>query len=98
VCPSSNVALGFAPSLPRHPFQRLREAGLTVTVNTDIPALTGASLAGEYALVRDAFGYSDTVLAELARAGVAASFAPTATKARLTAEIDAWLTHDDHPQ
>jgi adenosine deaminase len=98
VCPSSNVALGFAPSLPRHPFQRLREAGLTVTVNTDIPALTGASLAGEYALVRDAFGYSDTVLAELARAGVAASFAPAATKARLTAEIDAWLTHDDHPQ
>ncbi|GAA2424588.1 adenosine deaminase [Actinomadura vinacea] len=93
VCPSSNVALGFAPSLPEHPFERLREAGLVVTVNTDIPSMTGASLAGEYALVRDAFGYGDAVLAELARASVAASFAPAATKARLDAEIDDWLAH-----
>ena len=95
VCPSSNVALGFAPSLPEHPFQRLREAGLTVTVNTDIPALTGTSLVEEYALVRDAFGYSDAVLAGLARASVEASFAPAATKARLTAAIGAWLARED---
>ncbi|MFB4320160.1 adenosine deaminase [Actinomadura sp. 21ATH] len=91
VCPSSNVALGFAPSLAEHPFQRLREEGLAVTVNTDIPCMTGTPLAAEYALVRDAFGYGDAVLAELARAGVDASFAPPATKARIHAEIDAWL-------
>ncbi|XRQ06508.1 adenosine deaminase [Actinomadura welshii] len=91
VCPSSNVALGFAPSLAEHPLPRLRDAGLTVTLNTDIPALIGTPLATEYARVRDAFGYDDTVLAELARAGVDASFAPTATKTRLHEEINTWL-------
>jgi adenosine deaminase len=91
VCPSSNIALGFASSLAEHPFHRLREEGLRVTVNTDIPSLIGASLASEYALVRDAFGYDDKVLADLAKAGVAASFAPQALKARLTDEIDTWL-------
>ncbi|WP_131742754.1 adenosine deaminase [Actinomadura roseirufa] len=91
VCPSSNVALGFAPSLAAHPLPRLRDAGLLVTLNTDIPALIGTPLAREYARVRDAFGYDDAVLAGLARAGVDASFAPGATKERLHREITAWL-------
>jgi adenosine deaminase len=91
VCPSSNVALGFVSSLDAHPLPLLRGAGLMVTLNTDIPAMTGTSLAAEYAGVRDTFGYGDDVLAEIARAGVEASFAPDATKARLDAAIDAWL-------
>ncbi|APU13283.1 hypothetical protein UA75_06050 [Actinoalloteichus sp. GBA129-24] len=41
--------------------------------------------------MRDAFGYDDATLAELARAGVDASFAPTTTRTRLHREIDAWL-------
>jgi adenosine deaminase len=52
VCPSSNVALGFAPSLAGHPIGRLVEAGLLVTVNTDIPAIVGTTLSAEYAAVR----------------------------------------------
>ncbi|GAA2134114.1 adenosine deaminase [Actinomadura napierensis] len=91
VCPSSNVALGFAPSLADHPLPRLRDAGLIVTINTDIPALIGTPLAAEYARVRDTFGYDDPTLAALARAGVDASFATTTTKARLNQEIDTWL-------
>lgn len=93
VCPSSNVALGFAPSLAEHPLPRLREAGLKVTINTDIPVMIGTPLAGEYARIRDTFGYDDVTLAGLARAGVDASFAPAAMKARLHAEIDAWLNY-----
>ncbi|WP_198357598.1 adenosine deaminase [Streptomyces fildesensis] len=91
VCPSSNVALGFAASLRAHPLERMRAAGLFVTLSTDIPSMINVSLAREYELVRDAFGYDDEVLAELARAGVDASFAPDGTKARLRAEIDDWL-------
>lgn len=91
VCPSSNVALGFAPSLSEHPLPLLREAGLAVTLNTDIPSMIDTSPAREYELVRDAFGYGDEVLAELALAGVEASFAPAESKARLRAEIAAWL-------
>jgi adenosine deaminase len=53
VCPSSNVALGFAPSIREHPIGRLVEAGLLVTVNTDIPAIVDTPLSREYALVND---------------------------------------------
>ncbi|MGI5223620.1 adenosine deaminase [Actinoallomurus sp. CA-142502] len=76
VCPSSNVALGVAASLDAHPLPRLRDAGLRVTLNTDIPSTAGTSLAEEYARVRTAFGYDDTALAELSRTGVDASFGP----------------------
>ncbi|MQA02526.1 MAG: adenosine deaminase [Streptosporangiales bacterium] len=92
VCPSSNVALGFASSFETHPLPRLREAGLQVTVNTDIPAMTGADLTGEYTRVRDAYAYDDTELAGLARNAVDASFAPPDVKRRLHAGIDGWLT------
>jgi adenosine deaminase len=91
VCPSSNVALGFVPAFNAHPLPRLRDAGLAVTVNTDIPVVIGTSTAAEYTRVRDAFGYDDAVLADLARAAVDASFAPTATKKRMTERTDDWL-------
>jgi adenosine deaminase len=92
VCPSSNVTLGLVPSLPEHPLPRLLDAGLTVTLNTDVPSVTGANLAAEYARVRDAFGYDDAAMADFARASVTASFAPEATKEAMLRGIDAWLT------
>ncbi|WP_284744076.1 adenosine deaminase [Amycolatopsis sp. RTGN1] len=92
VCPSSNVTLGLVPSLPEHPLPRLLDAGLTVTLNTDVPSVTGANLATEYARVRDAFGYDDAAMADFARASVTASFAPEATKEAMLRGIDAWLT------
>ncbi|HEY7325151.1 MAG TPA: adenosine deaminase [Streptosporangiaceae bacterium] len=91
VCPHSNVLLGLVPSLPEHPLPRLLAAGLLVTVNTDIPAMTGAGLTEEYRQLRDTFRYDDAVIAGLARAGIYASFAPGDVKARLLAGIDAWL-------
>ncbi len=90
VCPNSNVLLDLAPSLAEHPLPRLLDAGLAVTVNTDIPAMTGVGLAEEYRLLQEAFGYSDSVIAGLARAGVRASFAPADLQARLLAGIDDW--------
>ena len=91
VCPSSNVALGLVPSLAQHPVPAMLAAGLAVTLSTDVPSATGATLPGEYAAVRDAFGWDDDVLAGLARASVEASFAPADTRTRLHAGIDSWL-------
>ncbi|SHN43553.1 adenosine deaminase [Cryptosporangium aurantiacum] len=91
VCPSSNVALGLVRSWAEHPLPALVEAGLAVTLNTDVPAVIGATLTGEYARVREVFGATDAELARLAMAGVDASFAPASTKERLRAGIAAWL-------
>jgi adenosine deaminase len=91
VCPSSNVVLGLVPSFADHPLPALAAAGLTVTLNVDIPSVTGTTLTDEYGLVRSVFGWTDDQLADLARAGVRASFAPAAVKASLEAGISAWL-------
>lgn len=50
VCPTSNLVLGVYPSIAEHPIERLRKAGVRVSLNTDDPALLGASLVGEYGL------------------------------------------------
>jgi adenosine deaminase len=94
VCPSSNVALGLVPALSSHPLPLLRTASLIVTLNTDIPSIICTSLTAEYARMRDTFGYDDAVLAEVALAGINASFAPVATKARMRELTAAWLWNE----
>ena len=91
VCPTSNVALGFVPSFREHPLPRLRDAGLTVTINTDIPAVVGTTLVTEYEKVRAAFGYDDLVMAELARNSFDASFAGPDVVAAAHRDIDEWI-------
>ncbi len=93
VCPSSNVRLGLVPTYDAHPLPRLVDAGLAVTVSTDIPNVLGdLTLTGELARVRDAFGYDDERIAALNRTAIDASFAPATTKARLHTATTAWLT------
>ena len=91
VCPSSNVATGAVASLEEHPFDRLRAAGVVVTLNSDDPGMFGSWLTSEYTIAREVFGLNDHELAELARAGVRSSFAERDVKAGIEAGIDAWL-------
>src|SRR5262245_8572626 len=58
ICPTSNVTLGVFPSLAQHPIDRLRRAGVPVSINTDDPALLGVRLEDEYAGCAAAFGWS----------------------------------------
>ncbi len=94
VCPSSNVALGLVPTLAEHPLPRLVDAGLTVTLNTDVPDVTGTTLTGEFSQAREIFGYPDRELATFATNAVTASFAPEDTKTALCKEIDTWLASE----
>jgi adenosine deaminase len=90
ICPTSNLRLGVYDSIEAHPIDRLRRAGVAVSINTDDPALLGASLAGEYALCRNAFGWSDADLRSLARSSIDASFANADVKARLIRALSRW--------
>ena len=90
VCPTSNLTLGVYASIEDHPIDRLRRAGVVVSVNTDDPVLLGASLVGEYALCSKAFDWSDDVLRALARNSIDASFANADVKARLTQALSNW--------
>jgi adenosine deaminase len=90
ICPTSNLALGVYASIEAHPIDRLRRAGVAVSINTDDPVLLGASLVGEYALCSRAFGWSDDTLRALARTSIDASFASADIKARLTDALSRW--------
>ncbi len=90
ICPTSNLTLAVYPSIKAHPIDRLRRAGVAVSINTDDPALLGASLEGEYALCRDAFGWSDDDLRSIARNSIDASFANADVKAKLIADLLRW--------
>ncbi len=90
VCPTSNLKLGVVPSIERHPIERLRQAGVAVSVNTDDPALLDTSLVREYALCRDTFEWSDDDLWSVARTSIDSSFANDDVKARLLKALSCW--------
>ena len=90
VCPSSNLVLKVYPSLDAHPVERLRAAGVRLSLNTDDPSLLGTTLPREYALCRKHFGWSDETLRELARTSIDASFANADVKTRLCEALNRW--------
>jgi adenosine deaminase len=90
VCPTSNVRLGLYPTLADHPIEKLRKAGVPVSVNTDDPALLELQLENEYGRCVDAFAWTADDCREIAKNSVAASFADAATKNEIIDEIAAW--------
>jgi adenosine deaminase len=91
ISPISNVATGVYPSLADHPFPRLRDAGVDVSLNSDDPPMFGAWIADVYEAAREAWALADEDLAEITARAVRASFADEATKASIDRGIDEWI-------
>ncbi|MFD1146286.1 adenosine deaminase [Saccharothrix hoggarensis] len=89
VCPTSNLRTGAVAAMADHPLPKLLDAGVPVTLATDDPGMFHTDLNREYLLCHEEFGLGRGELAELARAGVRASFAPDELKQSLLDEIDA---------
>jgi hypothetical protein len=91
VCPTSNVCLGLYPDVAHHAFDRLRRAGVEVTVNTDDPALLRHHDDPRAAEAPRRLRLHADDLAGFTLAAVRHSFLPAAEKealaARLRAEI-----------
>ena len=94
LCPASNVSLGVYAEAQHVPLQALLDAGAVVALGADDPLLFHSRLVAQYEVARRVHGLDDDALARLARSSVDASRAPSATKARLHAGIDAWLADD----
>jgi aminodeoxyfutalosine deaminase len=88
VCIVSNVRTGCCRKLEEHPVKKMFDAGLMVTLNSDDPPMFGTSLAREYQVAHDAFGFSDDQLRELARNSFEASFSDSVTKLKFLEQID----------
>lgn len=97
VCPSSNVATRAVASLEEHPIRAFREAGVTVTINSDDPPMFATTLNREYEIAAELLGLDEPGVAELARTAVGASFADPQTKRRVLNEIEAYQSgHSGH--
>jgi aminodeoxyfutalosine deaminase len=88
VCPSSNIATRAVASLAEHPIVAFRDAGVTITINSDDPSMFGTSLNQEYEIAARLLDLDTGGVADLARAGVRSSFAPDDLKVAMLAEID----------
>lgn len=69
LCPISNVKLRVVPSMKAHPFRKLFEAGLPVTLNTDDPISFGNTLEQEYAAMMHCQDFSISELGEVMKNG-----------------------------
>jgi adenosine deaminase len=90
ICPSSNLKLGLYRSLADHPMERLRRAGVPVSVNTDDPALLGVTLVAEYESCAAAYHWSADDIRSVARTSIESSFASDSSKRDLLAELETW--------
>jgi aminodeoxyfutalosine deaminase len=92
ICVTSNLRTGCCTELAQHPVRRYFDQGLMLTLNTDDPAMFRTSLIEEYALVQEAFGFTDEHLRELARNSFEASFLPPEKKIEFLNLFDAAAT------
>jgi adenosine deaminase/aminodeoxyfutalosine deaminase len=88
ICPTSNVRTRCVPSLAEHPLPRLVAAGVPVTINSDDPPMFDTTISREYEIAAELLGLDEAGVAELARAGVRASFLDLHDQGALIAEID----------
>lgn len=106
VCPTSNVCLNIVPTLADHPIQRLIDAGLNVTLNSDDPPMFGTSLNEEYTRTSDVFGFTAEMCEQFVINAIRAALLPAAERAQMEQEYRAeWarlrpaagLQQEDHP-
>jgi adenosine deaminase len=88
VCPISNVKIANRyASVEDHPWPRMREAGLHLTLNTDDPAMIGDDLGLEYATLARAHGYGFAHMVEVSLAGADATWLDDDERHRLRQRI-----------
>lgn len=88
VNPTSNLQLHVYETIEEHPFKKLDELGIPVTINSDDPPLFNSSLSQEYLLVAEAFDYEPADLVSLARRAFMVSGVELEVKEKLLAEFD----------
>ncbi len=93
ICLTSNLRTGACSSLNSHPVRQYFDQGVMITLNTDDPAMFRTSLAREYQLAQQLFGFTDEHLRELARNSFEASFLPAEKKLTFLNLFDAAAAH-----
>ena len=89
ICVTSNLKTGVCAEIGQHPVRNYFDHGLMITVNTDDPAMFRTTLAREYQLLQEHFGFTEEQLREVARNSFEASFLPAERKLEFLNLLDA---------
>ena len=87
VCITSNYQSGVVPTSNIHPFSRMKDQGLLVTINSDDPSISDITLSDEYKLAAEEMGLSQLDFCDCVLAAANASFLPDAEKQSLVSEL-----------
>jgi len=74
ICITSNLVTGVVKRIEDHPVRRLFDAGVSITLNTDDPAMFRCTLEGEYRLAARQFGFTESELRAIAENGFRYAF------------------------
>ncbi len=95
--PTSNIRLHVYESYKDHPFRKLDEAGVTVTVNSDDPPLFNTHLTQEYHVLAEQFGYDRSNLVRIARNAFLSAAVEEPVKTKLLQRFEAALSASAEP-
>jgi len=87
VCVTSNFQTGVIPAREVHPVMSMVRAGLNVTVCTDNPSISQATLSDEYRRVCEDLEMGSTLLKERILSAARAGFLPEAEREKLVAGL-----------
>lgn len=83
LCPTSNWLTQAVKSLDQHPFRKLMEAGVGVTINSDDPGVFGIDLTNEYRVLQDHLKFTKAEFAHCNETAARASFIPLAKRQKV---------------
>lgn len=87
VCPISNLYTGVVSRIEDHPIKCYFERGILVTINTDDPKMFDDSIANEYQILTDVFGFTFSDIHKLVENAVHACWLPEDKKCQLREKI-----------
>jgi adenosine deaminase len=87
-CPTCNVQTNVFDSYADHPIDRLRQAGVSVGVNTDARTISNITLSQEYEKLQRTFGWEADEFLHGNRDALKAAFLPEAIREQLLARLD----------
>ncbi len=88
ISPTSNICLGVYPDYADHPFRRLADAGVTVTVNSDDPPMFNTTLTREFEVLIEHYDYDLNDLVGFTRNAIEGSFLPVKERRDLEKKFD----------
>jgi len=88
ICPTSNIALEVYPDYQHHPFRKIYDSGISLSINTDDPPFFETNMSKEYDIVEKYYGLTEQELLNISKQAIHCSFAEPELKERLLRALE----------